>query len=388
MPKYPLKFSHISTGFLAVLVGYSSSVAIIFHTVDATGADQTMINSWLLALGLGMGITSIGLSFYFKTPILTAWSTPGAALLITSLNGVAMSDAVGAFLLSSTLITLSGITGSFERLNKIVSPAITAAMLAGVMLPFCLEIFKHLQEQIVLVGAMCFIYLLGRRFFPLYAIPVALLLSVLIAWYLDLFAKTDFTIELASFVFTSPTFSISSLISIGIPLFIVTMTSQNMPGIAVIKAADYHPPISPLITATGITGLVLAPFGGFAFNLAAITAAICMDEHADKNKLTRYYAAICAGVFYLLAALFGATIVALFSISPQALILPLAGLALLGTLGNSLAQALAQPKDREAALVTFLVTTSGITFLSIGSAFWAVVAGMIVQAFLRQQRKQ
>ncbi|MEH6457030.1 MAG: benzoate/H(+) symporter BenE family transporter, partial [Cocleimonas sp.] len=335
----------------------------------------------------GMGLTCIGLSFYYKKPILTAWSTPGAALLATSLVGVSMSDAVGAFLFSAILITLSGLTGSFERLSKIVSPAIASAMLAGVLVQFCLEIFSHLQQEFALVGSMCAVYLLGRRLFPLYAIPSALVVGVLIAWYLKLFSNTEIDLELAEFVFTMPTFSLASLISIGIPLFIVTMTSQNMPGIAAMKAADYHPPISPLVTVTGITTFVLAPFGGFSFNLAAITAAICMGEDAGKDRDTRYLAAISAGVFYLIAAAFGATIVALFSISPKALILPLAGLALLGTLGNSLAQALDKSSEREAALITFLITSSGMVFFGVGSAFWGLVAGILVQKIIHQVKK-
>jgi len=387
MSNFPLKLSHITSGFLAVLVGYTSSVAIIFQAATAIGADQEMINSWLLSLGLGMGLTCIGLSFYYKKPILTAWSTPGAALLATSLVGVSMSDAVGAFLFSAILITLSGLTGSFERLSKIVSPAIASAMLAGVLVQFCLEIFTHLQQEFALVGSMCAVYLLGRRLFPLYAIPSALVVGVLIAWYLKLFSNTEIDLELAEFVFTMPTFSLASLISIGIPLFIVTMTSQNMPGIAAMKAADYHPPISPLVTVTGITTFVLAPFGGFSFNLAAITAAICMGEDAGKDRDTRYLAAISAGVFYLIAAAFGATIVALFSISPKALILPLAGLALLGTLGNSLAQALDKPSEREAALITFLITSSGMIFFGVGSAFWGLVAGILVQQILHRVKK-
>ena len=330
-----------------------------------------------------MGITCIGLSFYYKKPILTAWSTPGAALLATSLVGVSMSDAIGAFMFSAVLIILSGLTGSFERISKVISPSIAAAMLAGVLLQFCLEIFTYLQQEFLLVAAMCFVYLLGRRFFALYAIPAVLLIGVLISYYLNLFSNAEINLELAQFVFTMPTFSIESLISIGIPLFIVTMTSQNMPGIVVMKAADYHPPISPMITATGVTTFFLAPFGGFAFNLAAITAAICMGEDAGKDRDKRYLASVSAGVFYLIAALFGATVVALFSISPKALVLPLAGLALLATLGNSLAQAVEVVKDREAALITFLVTSSGMVFFGVGSAFWGLVAGMLVQQILR-----
>ena len=367
-------------------MGYTSSVAIIFQAATAAGADQAMINSWLLSLGLGMGLTCIGLSFYYKTPILTAWSTPGAALLATSLVGIPMSDAVGAFVFSAFLITISGLTGSFERISKIVSPSIAAAMLAGVLIQFCLEIFVYLQQQVVLVASMCIVYLLGRRFFALYAIPLALVVGILISWSSGLFSSAEIKLEVAQFVFTSPTFSIASLISIGIPLFIVTMTSQNMPGIAVMKAADYHPPISPLITTTGVTTLLLAPFGGFAINLAAITAAICMGEDAGKDRDSRYLAGISAGVFYLIAAFFGATIVALFTISPKALILPLAGLALLGTLGNSLAQALEIPKQREAALITFLITSSGMVFYGVGSAFWGLLAGILVQQVLQAKK--
>ena len=332
-----------------------------------------------------MGVSCIDLSLYFKTPILTAWSTPGAAMLATALVNVPMSEAVAAFLFSGLLITISGLTGNFAHLTRFISPSVAAAMLAGVLLPFCLEIFTHLQQEFVLVALMCAIYLIGKGYFPLYAIPSVLLVGILTSWQLGLFVTKEFDLEFAQFVFTAPTFSAASLIGIGIPLFIVTMSSQNMPGIAAMQTAGYKPPLSPIISSTGIITLLLAPFGGFAFNLAAITAAICMNEEADPDRDTRYWAAVSAGVFYLIAAIFGATIVALFSISPKALILPLAGLALLGTLGNSLAQALDKPEHREAALVTFLVTSSGVVFYGIGAAFWGLLAGMLVQFILNRR---
>jgi len=378
-----LRLSHISSGFIAVLVGYTSSVAIVFQAANAAGADQALINSWLLALGLGMAATCIALSFYYKTPILTAWSTPGAAMLATALVDVPMNEAVGAFIFSGLLITLSGITGSLDRLSKLIPPPIAAAMLAGVLMPFCLEIFKYLQQEFALVALMCVTYLLGKRLFPLYAIPLVLVVGGIAAWSMGLFETRQLDFEIASFVFTMPTFSMTSLISIGIPLFIVTMSSQNMPGIATMHTAGYRPPLSPIITTTGITTMLLAPFGGFAFNLAAITAAICMEKDADPNRETRYLAAVSAGVFYFIAALFGATVVALFSMSPKALILPLAGLALIGTLGNSLAIALDKPLHREAALVTFLVTVSGVVFFGVGAAFWGLIAGLLVQKVLQ-----
>ena len=361
-------------------------MAIIFQAATAIGATQAQLNSWLLSLGLGMGITCIGLSFYYKKPVLTAWSTPGAALLATSLVGVSMSDAIGAFMFSALLIMVSGLTGSFERISKIIPSGIAAAMLAGILLQFCLEIFTYIQQEFVLVISMCIVYLLGRRFFALYAIPAVLVVGILLSYFLDLFSDKQIDLEFAQFVFTMPSFSIASVISIGIPLFIVTMTSQNMPGIAVMKAADYHPPISPIITATGVTTFFLAPFGGFAFNLAAITAAICMGDDAGKDREKRYLASVSAGVFYLIAALFGATVVALFTISPKALVLPLAGLALLTTLGNSMASALENPDGREAALITFLVTSSGMVFFGIGSAFWGLLAGILVQQIISKKK--
>ena len=380
-----LKLTHISSGFIAVLIGYSSSVAIIFQAATAAGAGQELINSWMLALGLGMGLSSLGLSLYFKSPILTAWSTPGAAMLATSLVNVPMSEAVGAFLLSGVLITLSGLTGSFERLSKVIPPAIAAAMLAGVLLPFCLEIFTNLQQEFLLVAPMCVAYLIGKRYFSIYAIPLVLIVGVLLSWQLELFESKTVDLKLASFVYTAPVFTITSFISIAIPLFIVTMTSQNMPGIAVMKTSGFKPSLSPIIATTGITTLLLAPFGGFAFNLAAITAAICMGEEADENHKTRYLAAVSGGVFYLIAALFGATIVALFSISPKALILSLAGLALLATLGNCLSQSLEKPQYREASLITFLVTSSGVVFIGIGAAFWGLIAGLVVQLLIKKR---
>ena len=297
-----------------------------------------------------MGISTIGLSLYYKAPIITAWSTPGAALLATGTLQISMAEAVGAFLFSGLLITMSGLTGAFERLNKFIPPPIAAAMLAGILVQFGLQIFSSLEQEPILVGLMGLSYLLAKRFTPRFAILVVLCVGILASGFLGLFAAGNLNLEFAKPVFTAPQFSLPALIGLGVPLFIVTMSSQNMPGIAVMHASGYRPSLSPIITTTGITTLIFAAFGGFAMNLAAITAAICMSEDADPKRQTRYLAAVSAGIVYLIAAVFGATIVALFAMSPKAMILPLAGLALLGTLGNSLAQALQQPSQREAAL--------------------------------------
>ena len=376
--------AHVSAGFIAVLIGYTSSAAIVFQAAAAAGATPEEISSWLWALGIGMGATCIGLSLYFKSPVLTAWSTPGAALLITGLAGLSMSQAIGIFLFNSLLIAVAGFSGWFERLMRYVPKSLAAAMLAGVLLRFGLEVFVVLPTQGLLVGLMVFSYLLGRRFFPLYAVPITFVVGLLIAYTQGLLLFDSITVKLARPVFMAPTFVMSSLIGVGIPLFVVSMASQNVPGLAVLRANGYNTPASPLVGWTGLTGLMLAPFGGFSFNLAAITAAICMSKDADPDPKRRYLAAIWAGLFYLTTGIFGATVVSVFAAFPHALIVCIAGLALLGTIGNGLAGALHDEKEREAALITFLITASGLSMFGIGSAFWGLLFGMACAWIIRR----
>ena len=377
--------SHLSAGFIAVLVGYTSSAAIVFQAASAAGAGPAQISAWLLALGLGMGVTCIGLSLYFRSPVLTAWSTPGAALLATSLVGIPMNEAIGAFLFASLLLTIFGFTGWVETFMKHVPKSLAAAMLAGVLLRFGLDAFVSLRTQPVLVGLMLVIYLGGRRFNSRYTIPLTFLGGLLWAVQGDLVHTEALSLTLAQPIFTMPAFSASTLIGVGIPLFIVTMASQNVPGIAVLRANGYQTPVSPLIGWTGLTGLLLGTFGGYQFNLAAITAAICMSPEADRNPERRYLAAVWAGIFYLVTGLLGATVAGLFTALPKELVAAIAGIALLGTIGNSLTGALLDERERDAALITFLVTASGLSLLSIGSAFWGLAFGLIVLKTRRDQ---
>ncbi|GGO78486.1 benzoate transporter [Marinobacterium nitratireducens] len=375
--RFSPSLSHISAGFVAVLVGYTSSAAIIFQAASAAGASAAEISSWLWALGIGMALTSGGLSLYFRTPVLTAWSTPGAALLVTGLSGLSLNEAVGVFLFSSALITLCGITGWFDRLMQQVPAPLAAAMLAGVLFQFGLQLFTAMESQLLLVGAMLLTFLLGRLLLPRYVIPLTLAAGLSVCALQGLLQVGSLGWELAIPIWTSPTFSVPALIGVGVPLFIVTMASQNVPGLAVLRANGYDTPASPLITSTGITGLLLAPFGGFAFNLAAITAAICMGREADPDPQRRYLASAWAGFFYLLTGIFGATVAALFAAFPSQLVMAIAGLALLGTISNSLAAALKEDAIRDAALLTFLVTASGMALAGVGSAFWGLVIGLV-----------
>jgi benzoate membrane transport protein len=377
--------SHISAGFIAVLVGYTSSAAIVFQAAFAAGGSAAHASSWLWALGLGMFATSVGLSLRFRAPVLTAWSTPGAALLVTSLAGVPMGEAIGAFLFSSALIVLCGVFGLFEAIMKHVPKALAAALLAGVLARFGLELFVSLRTQLPMVALMFAVYLGARRLLPRYAVPLAFLCGLLWVALGGLIQGAAVSLEFAVPVWTGPVFSLSTLIGVGLPLFVVTMASQNVPGLAVLRANGYQTPASPVITWTGVCGLILAPFGGFAFNLAAITAAICMSPEADPKPERRYLAAVWAGIFYLLTGIFGATVASLFAALPHELIAAIAGLALLGTIGNGLAGALASEREREAALVTFLCTASGVSLFGIGSAFWGLLLGLLVLAVLARR---
>ncbi|WP_417068492.1 benzoate/H(+) symporter BenE family transporter [Niveibacterium terrae] len=370
-------FSHVAAGFIAVLVGYTSSAAIVFQAAQAAGASPAELASWLWALGLGMGISCIGLSLWFRSPILTAWSTPGAALLATSLVGVSMAQAIGAFMFASVLIAIVGLSGSFDRLMRHVPRSLAAAMLAGILLRFGLEFFGELPKQAGLLGAMLVIFLAGRRWLPRYAVALTFLGGVLLAAVRGTIHSGAIHFALTTPVFTAPEFSAPTLLGVGVPLFIVTMSSQNLPGIAVLRANGYKTPASPLVGSTGLLGILLAPWGGFSFNLAAITAAICMSSDADADPARRYLAAVWAGFFYLITGLLGGAVAGIFGAIPHALVLAIAGLALLGTIGQSLAGALSAEPERDAALVTFLVTASGMSLLGVGSAFWGLVFGLV-----------
>ena len=380
-----LSLSAIAAGFVTVLVGLASSAVIVFQAAQSLGASPEEISSWMWALGLGMGLTCIGLSLRYRMPVVTAWSTPGAAMLIGSVAGLPLSDAIGAFLMSALLIAASGFSGLFERMISRIPASLASGMLAGVLLRFGIDAFAAMKTQLGMVLTMFAVYLLARRLLPRYAVILTLLVGIAFAAGLGLLRVDGLSLQLAKPVFTTPTFSLAAIVGIALPLFIVTMASQNVPGVAVIRASGYAIPISPVVGWTGLVNLLLAPFGAFALNLAAITAAICMGREAHEDAARRYVAAIAAGVFYVVVGLFGATVAALFAAFPKELILAIAGIALLGTIGNSLAAALRDDAEREPALVTFLVTASGLSLAGIGSAFWGLLAGVVTLLVLRRK---
>jgi benzoate membrane transport protein len=381
-----LSLSAVVAGFVAVLVGFTSSVVIVFQAAAALGATAAQTVSWMWALGLGMGITSLGLSLWRRQPVLTAWSTPGAALLVTAAAGVPMAQGIGAFMVCGLLITLAGVTGWFARVMDRIPQALAAALLAGVLTRFAIDAFVSLQTEFALVFTMLLAYLMGRRLWPRYAVPVVLLVGVAIVATQGRLQMGAVAWGWATPVFTMPQFTWPATIGIALPMFVVTMASQNLPGVAAQRAAGFVVPVSPAITTTGVATLVLAPFGGYAFNLAAITAAICMGREAHEDPRKRWVASASAGVFYIVVGVLGGAVVGLIAAFPKALVLAVAGFALLGTIGNGLATAMKDEGSREAALITFLVTVSGLSLWGVGAAFWGVVAGVLALAVQRWRR--
>ena len=374
-----LSASALVAGFVTVLVGLTSSIAIVFQAAQNFGATPAQVSSWVWSIGIGVGLCCWLPSLWWRKPVVMAWSTPGAAVLATAgaTGAFTMNEAIGAFVLSAVLIILVGVTGWFERLMNRIPVAIASALLAGVLTRFGLDAFAAAQTNTWLVVTMLLAYLVGRRWLPRYAVMATLAAGIVVALAQHQINWSAVQPGLTFPVFTMPAFSLQAAISLALPLFVVTMASQNLPGVAVIRGTGYDLPISKLISITGLATLVLAPFGGYAINLAAITAAICMGPESHSDKARRYTAAVVCGVIYVLIGCFGVVIAGLLTAFPHELVVAIAGIALLGTIGNGLYMAVQSEQYREAALITFLVAVSGVAIAGIGSAFWGVVAGSL-----------
>lgn len=384
MLKEDLSISSVVVGLIATMVSYAGPLVIVFQAANVAHLSDSHLSSWIWAISIGSGITCILLSIWFKAPIITAWSTPGVVLLVSSWSIYSYTDAIGAFIFSAVLITFLGWTGLFEKIMNRIPYSITTAMLAGILLNFGVEVFTSLKNLPELVFPMILCYLIFKRFSPRYTVVITLFLGLLITYFTGNLKTESIELSLVNPIFTIPTFSLDALIGIGIPLCIVTMASQNAPGIGVLRADGYNVPISPLVTTTGIFSVLLAPFGSHAINLAAITAAICTGKEAHEDKNKRYIAGISCGLFYLIFGMFGAAIASVFQAVPSEFIAAIAGLALFASLSTSLTSAM-EGTQKESALITFLVTISGISFLGIGAAFWGLIAGILTNSIFQMK---
>ncbi|RIJ05025.1 benzoate transporter BenE [Achromobacter sp. K91] len=381
-----LSASAIAAGLVAVLVSFGGTAVLMVQAGHTAGLDSAHIGSWIGSLSLAFGLGGALYSLRTGLPIVMAWSTPGAALLVTALAGVPFNEAIGAFILAAALTLACGLFGWIDPILRRIPGEIAAAMLAGVLLNFGMGVFSNIKQQPALVLAMCVAYLLCRRWAPRYAVLVVMLVAIAIAFGLNLIQLDLLDWRLTEFVWTTPAFSAQAAVSLGIPLFVVAMASQNLPGLAILQAAGYQPPASRLVAATGLLGLLAAPFGAHSVTMGAISAAICTGPEAHPDPSKRYIAAATYGLGYVVLSVVAGAVAVFFQALPAALLAALAGLALLGTIMGGMAAAMANPQRREAALITLLATASGFSFWGIGSAFWGLLAGLLAHAAFEFKR--
>ncbi len=386
-PARDLSVSAVVAGLVAVLVSFGGTAVLMVQAGHAAGLDAARIGSWLGSICLVLGLGGLVISLRSRMPVVLAWSTPGAALLVTALVGVPFDEAVGAFVLASLLTLACGLFGWIDPIMRRVPAEIASAMLAGVLLDFGLGIFTRIADRPALVLAMCAAYLLGRRWAPRYAVLAVMAVGLGVAAAAGQIQLGGIDWQLTQFVWTTPAFSWSAAISVGIPIFVVALASQNLPGLAILQAAGYRPAASRLVAATGLLGLVAAPFGAHSVTLGAITAAICTGPEAHPDAARRYIAAATYGLAYVLLSVVAGAVAVFFQALPPALIAALAGLALLGAILGGLAGAMANAQRREAALITLLATASGFSAWGIGSAFWGLAAGLLAHAVLDYKRR-
>ncbi|MEA9569060.1 benzoate/H(+) symporter BenE family transporter [Polynucleobacter sp. AP-Nickl1-40-C4] len=369
--------SSITAGFLVVLISYAGPMLIFFQAASLAQVSNEVLSSWVWAVSFGGGISGIYLSWKYKMPIITAWSAPGAALLIALFPHMSVNEAISSYITAAMIILLIGITGTFDKLIKHIPKGIAAGMMAGILFQFGINIFKSVSTMPALALSMIGIYLIFKRLIPKFAILVVLFSGIGLAYLIGDVNPDNFRLALAHPKFITPVWTWESTFSFAIPLVLVSLTGQYLPGMAILKLSNYHVPAKPIITFTSFMSLVTAFFGGITTTTAAITATLCTGKEANEDPNKRYVAGIFSGVFFLIGGSLAGSIVLIFTSLPKELIALLAGLALLGAIVTSLMSTLEEPDHREAAAITFLATASGMTFLGLGSAFWGIVIGSI-----------
>lgn len=372
----------IVAGLVSVIVNYGGTFILVFQAAKVAGLSPELTASWVWSVSIGVGVTGLFLSWVSREPIITAWSTPAAAFLVVALASTPYAEAVGAYIISAAAFVLLGLSGYFERLIRLIPPGVAAGLLAGILLQFGIGAFGNMSLDPLLVGVLITAYLVLKRFTPRFAVVGILVLGMALLLIQGRVDLSGLTLTFAAPVLTRPEFSLNALLSVALPLFLITLTGQYMPGMLVLRNDGFKTSANPIVTITGLGSLLMAPFGSHAFNIAAITAAICTGKEASHDPSKRWIAGVAAGVFYILVGVFGVTLAAVFMAFPATFITTLAGLALLGTLGGSLASAVADAKTREASLITFLAAAANITLLGIGGAFWGLVIGLIAHVVL------
>lgn len=369
-------------GFLAVLISYSGPLIIFFQAAQRAHVSTDMMVSWIWGISIGAAVSGIYLSIKYKTPVITAWSAPGTALLVTLFPNISLNEAVAAYITSAIVIFLIGITGYFDKLLKWIPQDVAAGMMAGILFQFGISLFTASDSMPLIVFSMLIVFLVAKRLMPRYTMIWVLAAGVLLSLILGKMNPVDVSFNLAIPQWISPEWTWNSTLNLAVPLILVSLTGQFLPGMAIMKLSGYDTPAKPIITATSIASLAVACVGGITIVLASITAALCMGKDAHELKEKRYIAGIANGIFYILGGLFAGSIVMLFSLLPKELVAALAGLALLGAIATNISVAMKNDGQRDAALITFLASASGMHFLGLSSVFWGICIGVIAHFIL------
>jgi benzoate membrane transport protein len=380
--------SAVIAGLLAVIISYAGPLVIVFQAAKSAGLSDALTSSWIWAISIGSGLTGAILSWKLKAPVVTAWSTPGAALLVVMLPTMSMNEAVAGYIVAALMTLIVGVSGLFARFVEHIPKGIAAAMLAGILLHFGMDFFRLIPANPVLVLTMIATFIAFKRIAPRYAIAAVLLVGTAVACVSGLAHMSGVSLQIARPVFIRPEWSWHAIFGLSVPLFLVTITGQYVPGLAVLRASGYSTSVNPIVSVTGLAALLLAPFGAHSINLAAITAAICCGEEAHENPSKRYVAGIVCGVGYLVIGTFGAALAGLFSSLPKELIATLAGLALVGSILTGMIGLTSDERHRDSSVITFLVAASGMSFLGLGAAFWSLVFGGLAYFILHTEWNQ
>ncbi|MBU6360331.1 MAG: benzoate/H(+) symporter BenE family transporter [Chloroflexi bacterium] len=377
--------SAVFSALVAVLTGYAGPLLVMFQVAEVGKLSQAQLSSTIWAVTIGCGVCAILLSLWYRHPVLCAWPSAGAVLLVTSLATYTFSEAIGAFIIQGVLLILLGLSGWFGRLMEIIPRTVVAGMLGGVLFRFGIGVFTAIPTAPLLVGAMIATFVIMKRLG--YRAPMigAMVIGLMVAAAQGQIKLDNFVLALTVPVVTLPTFNIAATLGLALPLFVLTLTGQNAPGVAVLRNSGYNTPVDGPITLTGIASLLTAPIGGNGINLSAITAAICTNPEAHPDKTKRYSAGVAYGLWYVLFGMFGATAVALFSSVPKAFVAAITGLALLGAISTALSTAMSEPKERDGALMAFMLTASGVEILSVGAPFWGLLLGVVVNTVLNRK---
>lgn len=379
--------SAIFSALVAVLTGYAGPLLVVFQVAEVGKLSADQLSSWIWAITIGCGVCAILLSLWYRHPVLCAWPSAGSVLLVTSLATYTYSEAIGAYIIQAILLILLGVSGLFGRLMDVIPKTVVAGMLGGVLFRFGIGVFSALPSAPLLVGAMIATFVIMKRLG--YRAPMigAMVVGLIMSGLQGQIKLDNLALALTTPVVTTPTFNLAATLGLALPLFVLTLTGQNAPGVAVLRNSGYDTPINGPITLTGIASLLTAPIGGNGINLSAITAAICTNPESHPDKTKRYSAGVAYGLWYVLFGMFGATAVALFSSVPKAFVAAITGLALLGAIATALTTAMSEPKERDGALMAFMLTASGIELLGVGAPFWGLVLGVMVNLVLTYRRR-